>query len=100
MDGVELAKALHAAGVTEPIICASASVEAEAREAVRAAGMDDFLEKPVLRPERANRSSAYGGTRGPDPSSAAGRNAEAVGVKVNARRSLGEPAPSVVSRVC
>jgi signal transduction histidine kinase/CheY-like chemotaxis protein len=47
MDGVSAAKALRTRGVKTPIIALTADAFAEDRQACLAAGMDDFLAKPL-----------------------------------------------------
>ena len=47
MDGVQAAKALRAAGVKTPIVALTADAFEDDRRACLAAGMDDFLAKPL-----------------------------------------------------
>jgi two-component system sensor histidine kinase/response regulator len=47
MNGLEASTALRAAGFTRPIIALTAAAGREERSAANAAGMDDFLSKPI-----------------------------------------------------
>jgi signal transduction histidine kinase/DNA-binding LacI/PurR family transcriptional regulator/CheY-like chemotaxis protein/HPt (histidine-containing phosphotransfer) domain-containing protein len=49
MDGLEAAKALREKGVKAPIIALTANAVTRAKEMMLAAGMDDFLPKPIVR---------------------------------------------------
>jgi signal transduction histidine kinase/ActR/RegA family two-component response regulator len=49
MDGVEATQIMREMGVTVPIIALTANAVANAKEMLLAAGMDDFLSKPVIK---------------------------------------------------
>ena len=49
MDGVEATKILREMGVKVPIIALTANAVTQAKEMMLAAGMDDFLPKPILK---------------------------------------------------
>jgi CheY-like chemotaxis protein/HPt (histidine-containing phosphotransfer) domain-containing protein len=49
MDGAEAAKIIRGMGINAPIIALTANAVTGARELLLAAGMDDFLPKPILK---------------------------------------------------
>ena len=49
MDGIEATKILREMGVKVPIIALTANAVTQAKEMMLAAGMDDFLPKPILK---------------------------------------------------
>jgi CheY-like chemotaxis protein/HPt (histidine-containing phosphotransfer) domain-containing protein len=51
MDGVETTQRIRGLGITVPIIALTASAIIGAREMMLAAGMDDYLSKPVIKSE-------------------------------------------------
>jgi CheY-like chemotaxis protein len=48
MDGLETTQAIRVAGYKSPIIALTANVMTGIQEEFRAAGMDDYLSKPIL----------------------------------------------------
>jgi signal transduction histidine kinase/ActR/RegA family two-component response regulator len=65
LDGLAATSQLRAAGVTIPIIALTASTLSDDREACRAAGMDDFLGKPIEPAELEAALSRHVGARAP-----------------------------------
>ena len=51
MSGVETTQAIHGLGIDVPIVALTASAVIEAREKMLAAGMNDYLSKPIIKAE-------------------------------------------------
>ncbi|MCL1866392.1 MAG: ATP-binding protein, partial [Oscillospiraceae bacterium] len=51
MDGVETTDILRKTGFTAPIVALTANAVSGARELLISSGMDDFLSKPIIKPE-------------------------------------------------
>ena len=51
MSGIEATQAIHKLGITVPIVALTASAVIEAREKMLAAGMNDYLSKPIIKSE-------------------------------------------------
>ena len=65
MDGLEATRRLRARGCTLPIIALTAGALADERAACRAAGMDDFVPKPIKIPELVGTLAKHLGARSP-----------------------------------